>query len=77
MKAREVTFIVTALILGAVVGGLIGEIIADFLPPEGAAKTVFAKNIPIGFDTVQLDFYAISFRHRPEIENKLHVGSGV
>jgi len=61
MKSREVTFIVTALILGAVAGGLIGDIIADFLPPEGAAKTVFAKNIPIGFDTIQVDFYAISF----------------
>jgi len=60
MKSREVVFVVTALILGAVIGGLIGDVLATFLP-EGAAKTVFTKNIPIGFDTVKVDFYAISF----------------
>jgi len=61
MKTREITFIVTALILGAVVGGLLGDVIASFLPEGGAAKTVFSKNISIGFDTIHVDFYAISF----------------
>ncbi len=60
MKKREVTFILTALILGAVVGSLIGDIIGTYLPP-GAAKTVFTKSIEIGFDTVKVDFFAISF----------------
>lgn len=60
MKSREVTFIVTALILGAVIGGLIGDVLVTFLP-EGAPKTVFTKNITIGFDTIKVDFYAISF----------------
>ncbi|MEA3297287.1 MAG: DUF4321 domain-containing protein [candidate division Zixibacteria bacterium] len=59
MKTRELTFIITALILGAVIGGLIGDIIATFLP-SGAAKIVFSKSISIGFDTVKIDFYAIS-----------------
>lgn len=61
MKKREITFIVTALILGAVVGGLLGDVIASFLPEGGAAKTVFAKNISIGIDTLSVDFYAFSF----------------
>ncbi|MEA2031824.1 MAG: DUF4321 domain-containing protein [candidate division Zixibacteria bacterium] len=60
MKKREVTFILVALILGAVGGGLVGDIIGTFLP-EGAAKTVFTKSIEIGIDTIQVDFYAISF----------------
>ncbi|MCK4607441.1 MAG: DUF4321 domain-containing protein [candidate division Zixibacteria bacterium] len=60
MKAREVTFIVVALILGATIGGLIGDIIATFLP-SGAAKIVLNKSIEIGLDTIRVDFYAISF----------------
>ncbi len=60
MKSRELTFIIIALILGAVVGGLIGDIIGTFLPP-GAAKTVFTKSIEVGFDTMKVDFYAVSF----------------
>jgi len=60
MKKREVTFILVALILGAVIGGLLGDIIGTYLPP-GGAKTVFTKSIEIGFDTVRVDFYAISF----------------
>ena len=60
MKKREVTFILVALVLGAVAGGLIGDIIGTFLP-AGAAKTVFTKSIEIGFDTVKVDFYALSF----------------
>ena len=49
-----------ALILGAVIGGLIGDIIGTFLAP-GAAKTLFTKSVEIGFDTIKVDFYAISF----------------
>lgn len=60
MKRRELTFIIVALILGAVFGGLLGDIIGSYLPP-GAAKTVFTKAVIIGFDTVKVDFYAISF----------------
>lgn len=60
MKARELTFIIMALILGAVIGGLIGDIIGTFLAP-GAAKTLFTKSVEIGFDTIKVDFYAISF----------------
>ncbi|UCE23634.1 MAG: DUF4321 domain-containing protein [Candidatus Zixiibacteriota bacterium] len=60
MKKRELTFIIVALVLGAVIGGLVGDIIGTFLP-AGAAKTVFTKSIVIGFDTVKVDFYAISF----------------
>ncbi len=60
MKRRELTFIIVALVLGAVLGGLIGDIIGTFLP-AGAAKTVFSKSIVIGFDTMKVDFYALSF----------------
>lgn len=60
MKSRELTFIIVGLVLGAVMGGLIGDIIGTFLP-AGAAKTVFTKSIEIGFDTVKVNFYAISF----------------
>ena len=60
MKKRELTFIIVALVLGAVLGGLVGDIIGTFLP-AGAAKTVFTKSIEIGFDTVKVDFYALSF----------------
>ncbi len=60
MKRREVMFITVALILGAVIGGLLGEVIATYLP-DGAAKTLFSKSIEIGFQTLKVDFYAISF----------------
>ena len=60
MKRRELTFVITALILGAVIGGVVGDVIGTFLPP-GAAKTVFAKSIQIGFSPTKVDFYAISF----------------
>lgn len=60
MKRREVVFITVALILGAVIGGLLGEVIATYLP-DGAAKTLFSKSIEIGFQTLKVDFYAISF----------------
>lgn len=60
MKAREITFIIIALLLGAVIGGLVGDIIGTFLP-DGAAKVLFTKSISIGFETIKLEFYAISF----------------
>ncbi|MCX6834803.1 MAG: DUF4321 domain-containing protein [candidate division Zixibacteria bacterium] len=60
MKRREVTFLLVALILGAVLGGVLGDIIGTFLP-QGAAKTVFSKNIQIGVGPSQFDFYAVSF----------------
>ncbi len=60
MKAREVTFLVTALILGAVLGGLLGELIGGFLP-DGAARTLFTKAIEIGFSPVTLSLYTITF----------------
>jgi uncharacterized membrane protein YeiH len=60
MKRRELTFIIVGLILGAVIGGLIGDVVATFLP-AGAAKTIFAKSIEIGVNTVKMDFFAISF----------------
>jgi hypothetical protein len=60
VKRRELTFIITALILGAVMGGLVGDIIGTYLPP-GAAKTVFTKSIQIGFDATKIDLYAVSF----------------
>jgi hypothetical protein len=60
VKKRELTFIIIGLLLGAILGGLVGDIIGTFLP-AGAAKTVFTKAIVIGFDTVKVDFYAISF----------------
>jgi len=60
MKTREMTFIIIALVLGAVFGGLLGDIIGTYLP-EGAARTLFTKSIEIGFNTMRIDLYAISF----------------
>lgn len=60
MKSREMTFIIIALVLGAVFGGLLGDIIGTYLP-EGAARTLFTKSIEIGFNTMRLDLYAMSF----------------
>ena len=60
MNRRELTFIITGLLLGAVMGGLLGDVIGSFLP-DGAARTVFTKSIQIGFSPVKVDFYAISF----------------
>ncbi|MBD3404026.1 DUF4321 domain-containing protein [candidate division GN15 bacterium] len=59
MKRRELTFIITALVLGAVMGGLVGDIIGTYLPP-GAAKTMFTKSVQIGIDTTQIDLFAVS-----------------
>lgn len=60
MKKRELTFIITTLILGAVLGGLLGEIIGGFLP-DGAARTLFTKSLELGFSPVRVDFYSIAF----------------
>lgn len=60
MKRRELTFIITALILASVFGGLIGELVGQYLP-AGAAKTLFTTVKSIGFDTGQIDLWAISF----------------
>ena len=60
MKARDLTFIIVALLLGAVLGGFVGELIGSFLPP-GAAKTLFTKSLEVGFDTIRVGFYSISF----------------
>lgn len=60
MKARELTFIVVALLLGAIVGGFLGDLIGSALPP-GAAKTLFSKSVQIGFETTRVELYSISF----------------
>jgi len=60
LKGREVTFLLVALVLAAVVGGLIGDIVGTFLP-EGAVKTLFQKNVPIGFRPLTVELFALSF----------------
>jgi hypothetical protein len=60
MKRRDVFFLVFSLLLAGIVGGLLGDIVGYYLP-EGAVKTLFQKNIPIGFDTGVVDFFVISF----------------
>lgn len=59
MKRRELTFIITGLILGASLGGLMGDVVGTFLP-EGVAKTAFTKSIEIGFGPTHVDFYSIA-----------------
>ena len=60
MKKRELTFIIIALLLGAILGGFMGELVGSFLPP-GAAKTLFTKSLNVGFETIRVEFYSISF----------------
>ena len=60
MKARELTFIVVALLLGAIIGGFLGDLVGSVLPP-GAAKTLFTKSVQIGFETTRVELYSISF----------------
>jgi hypothetical protein len=60
LKKSDIFFLVAALILAAVAGGVIGSIVGEFLP-EGAVKTLFTKSYDIGFETISLKFYAISF----------------
>jgi hypothetical protein len=59
VRRSELGFVVIGVLLAAIVGGLIGEIIGSFLP-EGTAKVLFLKSIPIGFEPTTLQFYAIS-----------------
>jgi len=60
LKKRELTFIIVALLLGAILGGFVGELVGSFLPP-GAAKTLFTKSLKVGFETMRVEFYSISF----------------
>ena len=59
MTRRDMMLLIFSLILAGIVGGLIGDIVGHYLP-EGALKTLFQKNIPLGFDTVSADFYVIN-----------------
>jgi hypothetical protein len=52
--------LLVSLVLAAVVGGLIGDIIGSFLP-QGAVKTLFEKSISIGFRSLSVELYTISF----------------
>lgn len=59
MKKSEIIFLIFSLLMAAIVGGLLGDIIGEFLP-DGAAKTLFQKHLPIGFDPpFTLDLFAI------------------
>ncbi len=60
MKRSEIVFLIVSLLLAGVAGGVLGDIIGGFLP-DGAAKTLFQKNLPVGFEPFTLDLYAISF----------------
>ncbi len=60
MKKRELSFIIIALLLGAIIGGLAGDLLGSYLP-DGAAKTLFSKSIPVGVDSFSADFYSIAF----------------
>lgn len=60
MKTPEITSIVITLLLAAVIGGLIGDLVGTFIP-DGAVRTLFQKNVPIGFDAISVDFFSISF----------------
>jgi hypothetical protein len=60
MKRRDTLVLVISLLLAGIVGGLLGDIIGNYLP-DGAVKTLLQKNIPIGFDTGEVDFFVISF----------------
>lgn len=60
MKTPEIRSIVVTLLLAAVIGGLMGDLIGTFIP-EGAVRTLFQKNLPIGFDAISVDFFSISF----------------
>jgi len=60
MKKREILFLTVTLVLGAVIGGLIGELVGSFLP-DGAVKTLFIESKTIGFKTLTVELYALSF----------------
>jgi hypothetical protein len=60
LKKSEIVFLIVSLIMAAIVGGLLGDIIGGFLP-DGAAKTLFQKHLPLGFTPFSLDLFSISF----------------
>ncbi len=60
MKKREILFLTVTLVLGAVIGGLLGELVGSFLP-DGAVKTLFIESLEIGFKTLTVELYALSF----------------
>lgn len=60
MRRSELAYVVIGVLVAGVVGGLVGEIIGSFLP-EGAAKVLFLKSIPVGFEPTTVQFYAITF----------------
>lgn len=60
MKKSEIVFLIFSLLMAAIVGGLLGDLIGEFLP-DGAAKTLFQKHLPIGFSPFALDLFSISF----------------
>ena len=59
MRRSELIYVVIGVLVAGVVGGLVGEIIGSFLP-EGAAKVLFLKSIPVGFEPTTIQFYAIT-----------------
>jgi hypothetical protein len=61
LKKSEITFLIVALILAAAVGGLIGDIIGGVAPQGSKVKELLEKEIPIGFQTVSFDWFALSF----------------
>jgi ABC-type microcin C transport system permease subunit YejE len=60
MRRNEITFLIFSLLLAAIVGGLLGDLIGYYLP-EGAAKTLFQRNLEVGIDSTTVDFFSISF----------------
>lgn len=59
MRRNELAYVVIGVLVAGIVGGLIGEIIGSFLP-EGAAKVLFMKSVPVGFEPTTLHFYTLS-----------------
>ena len=59
MRRSELLYVVIGVLLAGVVGGLIGEIIGSFLP-EGTARLLFLRSVPVGFEPTTLHFYSIS-----------------
>lgn len=59
MRRSELIYVVIGVLIAGVVGGLVGEIIGSFLP-DGAAKVLFLKSVPVGFEPTTVQFYAIT-----------------
>jgi len=60
MKRREITFLIFSILAATIFGGLIGDIISGYLP-DGTAKLLFGKTVPVGFDATNVDVFALSF----------------